>query len=228
MSSIVIKVGHAVIDKDRGINVEKINQVASVIKRNLLNNKFVLVIGGGLLAREYISAARSLGCEESFSDEIGIAFTRLNCMLFIPALRNFVYPKPVTSLEELRQAIKLYDVVTIGGLSPGQSTDAVAALSAEAVSAEMFIKVLDVGGIYDKDPKIFKDAKLLKEVSYNDLLNIVLKSAGSKAGEYKPIDLLALQILRRSKIKTVFVGDIVRDLELVLHGEKVGTTVKWE
>ncbi|MGC8935554.1 MAG: UMP kinase, partial [Thermoproteota archaeon] len=125
------------------------------------------------------------------------------------------------------QALHIYNVVTIGGLTPGHSTDAVAALSAETVSADIFIKMIETGGIYDKDPKIHEDAKLLSEVSYEQLLQLILENKNTKAGEYKPLDLVALEILRRSKIKTVIVGSKLEDLEAVLQGKEVGTKVKW-
>ena len=37
------------------------------------------------------------------------------------------------------------------------------------------MKATNVDGIYDKDPKKYKDAKLIKETTYNDVLNKKLK-----------------------------------------------------
>ncbi|MEM3635733.1 MAG: UMP kinase, partial [Thermoproteota archaeon] len=80
---------------------------------------------------------------------------------------------------------------------------------------------------YDKDPKVYEDAKLLNEVNYEQLLQLILENKNTKAGEYKPLDLVALEILRRSKIKTVVVGSELENLEAVLRGEEIGTRIKW-
>ena len=88
-------------------------------------------------------------------------------------------------------------------------------------------KMIETGGIYDKDPQTHEDAKLLSEVGYEQLLQLILENKNTKAGEYKPLDLVDLEILRRSKIKTVIVGSKLEDLEAVLRGEEVGTKVKW-
>ncbi|MGB9806855.1 MAG: UMP kinase [Thermoproteota archaeon] len=223
---VVVKLGHSLIGER--IELEKIRRFTLLLRKRISEgDKFVVVVGGGAVARAYISASRILGGTESFADDIGIAFTRINCMLLISALGEYVYPKPATSLEELRQALHIYNVVTIGGLTPGHSTDAVAALSAETVSADIFIKMIEAGGIYDKDPQTHEDAKLLSEVGYEQLLQLILENKNTKAGEYKPLDLVALEILRRSKIKTVIVGSKLEDLEAVLQGKEVGTKVKW-
>lgn len=222
----VIKLGHSLIGER--IELEKIKRFALLLKKRISEgDKFVVVVGGGAVARAYINASRILGGTESFIDDIGIAFTRINCMLLISALGEYVYPKPVTSLEELRQAFHFYNIVTIGGLTPGHSTDAVAALSAETVSADIFIKMIEAGGIYDKDPRTHEDAKLLSEVNYEQLLQLVLENKNTKAGEYKPLDLVALEILRRSKIRTVIVGSKLEDLEAILQGKEIGTKVEW-
>ena len=48
-------------------------------------------------------------------------------------------------------------IVVMGGITPGQTTDAVAAVLAERVGASVFINVTSVDGIYSADPK--KDRK---------------------------------------------------------------------
>jgi len=222
----VIKLGHSLIGEK--IDLEKIRKFALFLKKkNREGDKFVVVVGGGPVARAYINASRILGGAESFADSVGIAFTRINCMLLISALGNDVYPKPAENLEELKQAFRSYSMVTIGGLTPGHSTDAVAALSAETILADVFVKMIETGGIYDKDPQVFGDAILLKEVDYESLQKIILENKNTKAGEYKPLDLVALEILRRSKVRTVIIGNKLEELEAALNGKDVGTKIKW-
>ena len=47
----------------------------------------------------------------------------------------------------------------MGGITPGQTTDAVAAVLAERVRADVFINVTSVDGIYSADPKKVRNAK---------------------------------------------------------------------
>jgi len=72
----------------------------------------------------------------------------------------------------------------MGGTEPGHSTDAVAALLAECVRADLFINASDIDGIYDKDPKKSRDAKRREKMSAEDLLELV-KGNAMGAGKYE-------------------------------------------
>ena len=96
-------------------------------------------------------------------------------------------------------------VVVLGGLQPGQSTNAVAATVADMVGADLLINATNVDGVYDKDPKTHPDARLLKTVTIEELERILAEQT-SKPGRYELLDKVALNIIRRSKIKTVFIN----------------------
>ena len=69
--------------------------------------------------------------------------------------------------------LKLLFRVVIFGCGTGNpffSTDTAAALRAAEINADILVKATNVDGIYDKDPKKYKDAKLIKETTYNDVL----------------------------------------------------------
>ncbi|MDQ3881765.1 MAG: UMP kinase, partial [Thermoproteota archaeon] len=95
----------------------------------------VVVAGGGKLARDYISTARSLGSDEASLDILGIEVSRLNARLMIVALGEQAYPSVPEDLEEVNEAVIANRIVVTGGLHPGQSTNATAALIAEKVKA---------------------------------------------------------------------------------------------
>jgi uridylate kinase len=188
-------------------------------------HKIVVVVGGGPQAREYIQAAKALGCDGAFRDLIGIETTRLNARLLIAALGEKSYPTPATSVEELKNAVLSHNIVVMGGLTPGHSTDAVTAIASEVLGADLFIKSMEVGGIYDSDPTKEPSAKLRERITYDELLKVVLQRSSTEAGDYSPLDLVALEILRRSKARVVFVGPRVEDILKAVNGEKVGTLV---
>ncbi|MFX1394982.1 MAG: UMP kinase, partial [Promethearchaeota archaeon] len=89
----------------------------------------------------------------------------------------------------------------------------------------------DVDGIYDKDPKKFKEAKRFDHLNYSKLQEIILTSSNSKqatAGEYRIFDAVSLQILKRSNIKVLIVsGENLNNFKNYWKGEKniIGTII---
>jgi len=220
----VIKFGHSF---SKGIpGADDIRNQCEVLKRIAqLGHRAVVVIGGGSLSREYISVARELGADWSECDQVGIDFTRLNARLFAIALGDAAHPRVARDLQELVELYSSGKIVVMGGVTPGQSTDAVSALAAEAIGADLFIRTLDVEGVYDRDPKSSSDAKRLEAVTVDDLRRLVA-AGGEEAGQYKLLDHVAINILARSRIHTVFLDG--RDPENVLRavrGERIGTRV---
>jgi uridylate kinase len=199
---------------------------------NLLRNlhksghTIVAVTGGGRLSREYIRAIRQLGATETLCDQIGIEVTRLNAMLLISALGEKAYPVPPMNISELSRALETSKIIVMGGLCPGQSTDAVAALVAELINADILIRTLDVDGIYTADPKKIPMAKKLSRISPSELLQTILKQE-FWAGTYPLIDPTAVKIIARSNITTWFVNGLeVENIVRVVRGEHIGTLVK--
>lgn len=222
----VLKIGGSLLyDKDGNILVEKVRDYAAAIK-SLVKKKhsLVVVVGGGIPARVFISAARDLGASEAQCDWLGIKLARNNAELLCAGLGDIAYPKIVETLDELEVAVKLGKVVLMGGLIPGQSTNAVAALAAETVNAETLFNATNVDGVYDRDPKE-SGAKRFDSITVVELKK-VLSGGGTKAGEYKLFDSVAIRIVERSKIPTViFDGRNPDNLTRVFRGENIGTRI---
>jgi uridylate kinase len=221
-----MKLGGSLLYNDAGeVITDRIRDFADVIK-SLVDegNQFIVVVGGGRPARSFISAARALGASEAQCDWLGIKNARLNAELLCAALGEIAYPTIAETLDELEVAIVTGKVVLMGGLTPGQSTNAVAALAAESVRADALYNATNVDGVYDKDPKI-AGAKKLDRVDIKDLKTI-LSGGGTRAGEYKLFDPVALRVVERSKIKTIiFNGTDSKNLQRLVKGEKIGTIV---
>ena len=188
-------------------------------------NQLVVVAGGGENARIYIGAARKLGAEESTCDLLGIQITRANAELMRLALGSTASTKIPTTLGDLPHFTGSGKVVVMGGLQPGQSTNAVAALAAEITRSEILVNGTDVDGVYTEDPKKNPKAKLIRSVDVGKLLSLAM--AGEVfAGHYELLDPLAIKILQRAKIPTRFVS--LEDPENILdalHGKDVGTKI---
>ena len=184
----------------------------------------IIVAGGGNIARHYISHARSSGADESTLDELGIEVSRLNAKLLIYALKNNAYPHPPTTLQEVRHAVDSGQIVIAGGLHPGQSTNGTAALIAEKVKATEFLNATDVDGIYDSDPNKNKKAKKFKRIELKKLRSLLVHE-DSVAGGYDLMDIVALKIIERSKIKTRVLKADTKNLAKAIKGSPVGTEI---
>jgi len=185
----------------------------------------VVVSGGGIIARHYVNLARSLGADESSLDEMGIEISRLNAKLLSAALGDSVYPVIPTNLEEISIACQSGKIVVSGGLHPGQSTNATAALICEKIKADRFLNATDVDGIYDSDPNKNPRAKMFKEITVKKCLDL-LNTESTQAGNYDLMDIVALKVIERSKIPTWVIKSDPRIIRnLVLKNSKTGTRI---
>ena len=184
----------------------------------------IIIAGGGKIARHYILHARSSGADESTLDELGIEVSRLNAKLLIYAMQDKAYPHPPTNLKEVTHAADSGLIVITGGLHPGQSTNATAALIAEKVRASVFLNATDVDGVYDSDPNKNKNAKKFKRIELKKLRNMLVHQE-SIAGGYDLMDIVALKVIERSKIKTRVIKADIKTLEKVIKGSPEGTEI---
>ncbi len=218
---IVIKLSGRIFSVD---NVKVLKDYARFLVKISKICQPVVVTGGGTIARHYINHARSSGADESSLDELGIEVSRLNAKLLIYALKHKAYPHPPTTLQEIRNAVDGGLIVIVGGLHPGHSTNGTAALIAEKVEATQFLNATDVDGVYDLDPNKYKKAKKFRRIELKTLRNMLIRE-DSVAGSYDLMDILALKIIERSKIKTRILKADLKILEKAIKGDSVGTEI---
>ncbi|MEM3384859.1 MAG: UMP kinase [Nitrososphaeria archaeon] len=184
----------------------------------------IIVSGGGEIARSYINIMRALGADETTLDEIGISVSRLNAKIIISALGDYAYPLVPTSMDEISLALTSGKIVVLGGLYPGHSTNATAALVAEKSNAFVFINATDVDGVYTADPKVDKNAKKYDQIDTKTLFNLVTSSP-IIAGSYDLFDPLAIKIIERSKIRTKIILCTPQNILNSIKGVSVGTEI---
>ena len=162
--------------------------------------KLVLVVGGGVIARNFIGAAKALGADNYSLDNIGIQATKLNASLIIQAIENS-FPKVLSNPVQAKEVLKQNMIPVYSGIIPGLTTDAVAALIAENLKAT-FVNLTNVDGIFSSDPNNNPDARMFDKLSYNKLLTM-MSMQRSKPGQNLVLDLFCCSILKRSEIKAV-------------------------
>jgi uridylate kinase len=220
---LVVSIGGSVLTSN--LDPERIRKYASSIQALAEKHTTYIVVGGGRIARDYITTARDLGANEVECDIIGIDMTRINAKLLIAAMGNSTYPVPLTSYQDARNAALTGRVVVMGGLIPGQTTDAVSAVLAEYVGADLLINATSVDGVYTADPNLDSKAEKFSSMTPSQLVDIVMKTDMS-AGSNSPLDPLAAKIIQRCRIRTFVIdGREPENINEAAAGRHNGTLI---
>jgi uridylate kinase len=224
MKKVVISLGGSILIPS--LENHTIKEYVPALRAIAKAHRLFVVVGGGGEARRYIGVARDLGVDEGTSDEIGILITRLNATILIAALGDDAYPKVAESHAEAKKFAESGKIVVMGGITPGQTTDAVAAVLSERVGASVFINATSVDGIYSADPKKDENAKHFTAMTPQQLLGIVGGTA-MNAGSNTVLDIVAARVVERSHIPLVVLdGRDPKNLRnAILKGKFSGTVV---
>jgi len=221
----VVRIGGSIVASPP--NPEMMSKYATLLRElREQGHKLVVVVGGGTVARDFIRVARDMGLNESDQDEVAIKISRILAQLLARGLGDPRLGTIPTSIDEAVQELKSRKIVVMGGLKPGMTTDAVAAMMAERVGAELLVKATDQNGIYSKDPRKYPDTEKIDMLSFDDLFQLFEENR-HKAGIHQILDPEAVRILQKRKTKTVVVnGFRPENILLAAKGEKVGTIIK--
>jgi uridylate kinase len=221
---IVLRIGGSVVASP--VNTELMSKYADLLKTlKKQGHEVAVVVGGGSLAREFIAIAKKLGLDEQAQDEIAISVSRLFAQLFLEKLGEMSGRKVALTLDDAAKFLNEGKIVLMGGLKPGITTDAVAALVAERVKADLLVKGTDQDGVYNKDPRKHADAVKLDHLSFDDLSSVFSENK-HKAGMHQIIDPEAVKVLKRGHMKLVVVnGFKPENILAAVKGEKIGSVV---
>jgi len=221
---LVLRIGGSVVASP--VNTELISKYAELLKTlKEQGHAVAVVVGGGTLAREFITIAKKLGLNEQAQDEIAISVSRVFAQLFLKKVGAMGCKAVPLTVDEAADCLNKGKASVMGGLKPGMTTDTVAALIAERVNADLLVKATDQDGIYNKDPKKHRDAVKLDHLSFDDL-STVFSESRHKAGIHQIIDPEAVKILKRKRVRLVVVnGFKPENILAAVKGEKIGTVV---
>ncbi len=221
---IVIKVGGSAIAPS--LEAKRFSDYAQVIRSLAKDHTVLVVVGGGTPAREYINVTKELKASNALRDLIGIGVSRLNARLLISAMNDAAYPEPPHDYQEASLAMYSGKIIIMGGVQPGQTTDAVAAILAEYVHADLLIRTTSVDGVYTADPRVDKSAKKIDHMTPQQLLELVAKMEMT-AGANNIFDMLGAQIIKRSRIPMIVIsGQDPHNIIDAVNGKKIGTLIK--
>lgn len=207
------------------IDVKFLKGLKTIIFKNLKNYKFIFVCGGGSIARKYINALREIGINETFQSYAGISSTRTNARFMSYFFnKDPEYGIPST-METLKKYLGEHDIVFCGALEykPNQTSDSTAAGIAKEFKT-IFINLTDVQGLHDKNPKKFKNAKFIPEISWSDFDKMANKIS-YKPGLHFVLDQTASKMIMKNKITTYIMGKNLKELDNLLNGKKFRGTI---
>ena len=222
---IIVSIGGSVLAPD--LEAGRVEAHADVLDGLVAEgHEVAAVVGGGGVARRYIGTARDLGTTEYDLDALGIDVTRLNARLLIAALDSSATPEPAESHEAARASLRRGEVAVMGGTIPGHTTDAVAALLAEMVGADLLVYATSVPGVFSADPNVDSGAERYDELSAGELVDVI-SSIETAAGSNAPVDLLAAKIIERSGLRAVVLdGSEPSRIADAVAGDADGTEVR--
>ena len=225
MKTLVISLGGSVIIPEK-INTKFLNEFKETLKKHYKTHKFVIVCGGGTIARKYISVLKEEGKSKKEISLAGIRATRMNALFIMQLFGKEADDTLPKNMKEIKRNLAKNNVVICGALrySENSTSDSTAAALASCLKTE-FVNITNVKGLYSDNPKINKKAKLISSISWKDFKKKAL-AIRFKAGQNFILDQNASVIINKHKIKTYIIGPDMNNLSKIFKNKKfIGTTI---
>ena len=200
--------------------------LASLNKKGI---QLAIVIGGGNVWRGRI--AEEIGIERVPADFMGMLGTVMNAVAMASALKKYDVKSTVYSAlpalegitvsynqEQANKDLEDNKIVFLAGGTgkPFFTTDTAATMRAIELNCEAILMGKNgVLGVYDDDPRNNKDAKFIKDITYDEILEKKLSV----------MDETAVKLIQDKNIDIrVFSMSDLENFNRVISGEDIGTT----
>lgn len=189
-----------------------------VIRRIDRGDRFILVVGGGKIARKYQAAAASVSeIDDEEKDWLGIHSTRLNAHLLRTVFKPYAHLRIFKDFDH--DTIDFREQVLIGaGWKPGWSTDYIAVLLAQRYGGQSIANLSNIEYVYAEDPRINPHARRYEHIRWQEFRKIV--GTQWHPGMSSPFDPIASREAERLGLKVaVLNGKDFENLEHYLEGK---------
>ena len=138
--TIIVSVGGSLIVPDQ-IDVIWLSSFKKLLEKYIKKDfKFIIICGGGKIARNYQQAARQLGELQSEDlDWLGIHSTRLNAHLLRTVFKNYANPRVIK--DPTKKLLFKERVLVAAGWKPGCSTDYDAVLFSKNIGSKKLVNL---------------------------------------------------------------------------------------
>ena len=218
----------APVNKSGSFDAERVDRAAeAIIRLHDMGVQVGVVLGGGNIWRGRFSDEMN----PVNADQMGMLATIINALAVQDAIVRLGRKASVLTAQEMTRFARLYtrdtalglmeagEIVLLSGGSgnPFFTTDTAAALRAAELNADAVFKGTTVEGVFDSDPRKNPNAKLIKDITYQEAIEKGLRV----------MDLTAFMLCMEQKIPEirVFAMDDLDNILRVAAGEKLGTVV---
>ena len=215
-----------------GIDEKVVSAIADEVREvHALGVEIAVVVGGGNIIRGLAASHR--GIDRVTGDYMGMLATVINALALQDALEKRGVPTRVQTAIEIRDVAEPFIrrralrhlekgravIFAAGTGNPYFTTDSAAALRANEIHAEILLKATKVDGLYTADPKKDPDAKLLREVTYQEVIEKGLEV----------MDTAAIALCRDNRLPIgIFEMMTPGNIRRVVCGERIGSIVRAE
>lgn len=219
--------GEAMAGKDQNIDFDIVRRIAEqVVCVTKMGIEVGIIVGGGNIWR----GRNSVGIDRVTGDHMGMLATVINGLALQNILETLGAPVRLMTAIEMRQIAEPYIrrramrhvekgrivIFACGTGNPYFTTDTATALRAADMEADLILLAKNVDGVYDRDPKIHKEAVKFEELAYLDVI-----SKGLEA-----MDKTSITLCMENKIPILaFALEEEDSIIRAVSGEKLGTYI---
>jgi len=222
--TIVLSLGGSLIIPEN-VDIDFLKQFKRVIIKHKNKYKFVIVTGGGSIARKYISALKAAGESCYLQSLAGIGTTRMNARFLTYLFGRDANEGIPHDMKEVKGLLRKNNPVFCGALryADKETSDGTSAKLARYFSCD-FVNLTLVSGLYSKNPLTHKNAKFIPKISWEKFEKMANKNK-FVPGQHFVLDQSASKIIRKYKIKTYILGKELKQLDNLLSGKKFKGTI---
>ena len=215
-------------DASHSFEASRVDRAAkAIVDLHDLGVQVGVVMGGGNIWRGRFTEAM----DPVLADQMGMLATIINALAVQDAIIRLGCGATVFTAQEMTRFADLYradraiaamergDIVLLSGGTgnPFFTTDTGAALRAAELKADAVFKGTTVDGVYDSDPRKNPDAKLIRDITYQETIDRGLKVMDTSAFQ--------LCLDQRIPVIRIFNLDDLDNILRVARGEAIGTVV---
>ena len=225
-NAFVISLGGSVFVPQTAVDVGYLRCFRVFLKKQIKkSNKFVLVVGGGGVCREYQAAAVKIAkASQNDRDWVGIYSTWLNAQL----LRVIFSKEAEPVIFDQRFKFKKFSkkpLIVAAGWQPGWSTDFIAAQISVDMGIKRVINLTNLPFVYTVDPRKDKTAKPIKTINWKDYFKVICPKWSP--GMHSPFDPVASKLAQKNGLEVIVAsGKDLANLAKIINGQSFrGTTI---
>lgn len=226
MKKLVISLGGSLILQEP-MRVKFLEQFRATLRRYYERYKFVVVCGGGSVARQYMQALKAIHRSTYEQSLAGIHATRTNAQFLMQFFGKEANDTLPLNIHKVKDNLRKNNVVICGALRYIQesTSDSTAARLAAYFQSE-FVNMTNTAGLYTADPRTYLGARLVKEMTWKTFEQLALKNP-YVPGQHFVLDQKAAVLIRTYRIPTSIIGPDVRQLASIVEGKSFkGTLIR--